>query len=201
MGTYRRGGVGVLAVVSAVAVVTGCSSGDGETSPARPAAVVTTSATTPLVTGGRSSSAPLPPTLPAAAVSTPPAGVVDEDTGETIGARKAPSWDAASRASALAAAETVMRAFARPRKGTADAWWARLEPLLTPDAAQDYAWVDPANVPVGVVRDGARIVDATSAAVARVEVPTDVGPYTVILSRTDADSAWLASRITPPGQG
>lgn len=138
--------------------------------------------------------------IPSGVLTAPPPGAIDEDTGETLTREAVPTWDAASRASAVAAAETVMRAFARPR-GSAEAWWEALEPLLTPEAARDYAWVDPANVPATRIGRGARITDATSAYVACVAVPTDAGTYTVILSRTDANAPWLASRLTPPGRG
>ena len=38
----------------------------------------------------------------------------------------------------------------------------------------------------------------TSAYIAGVEVPTDAGVYTVILSRVDGASPWLVERFTPP---
>jgi hypothetical protein len=125
-----------------------------------------------------------------------PEGVVDEDTGEVITARPVPTWDDASRDSALEAAQAAMTAFARPDLDH-DAWWAGLEPLLTQQAALDYAYVDPATVPATAVTGPATLAEETSAYVATVEVPTDAGLYTVVLTRQDADAPWLTVRIGP----
>ena len=92
---------------------------------------------------------------------------------------------------------STVAAFARPSLDY-DTWWAELSPLLTQQAQQDYAYVDPANVPATGVTGPAAVVDETSAYVASVEVPTDVGTYTLVLTRVDAASPWLASRFTPP---
>jgi hypothetical protein len=127
----------------------------------------------------------------------PPSGLVDADTGETVTPRPVPSWDQASKTSAARAAVTVMRAFARPQADY-DTWWAGLKPLLTEQAAEDYAYTDPANIPVRRVTGPGRLVDITSAYIARVAVPTDVGQWTVTLARTDAHAPWLGVRITPP---
>ncbi|QGU28153.1 hypothetical protein [Microbacterium oryzae] len=119
------------------------------------------------------------------------------DDGVEPGRHEAPEWDEASRQAVVDAAVAAMTAFARPSLD-ADAWWEGVEPLLTADAAQDYAYVDPANVPASAVTGPAVIVDDTSAYLAHVEVPTDAGAYTLILSREDAGSPWLVSRFTPP---
>lgn len=146
-----------------------------------------------------------PPPTPAS-TSTPldlgqftpaPAGAIDEDTGETITARPVPTWDQQSRAAVVEAAQTAMAAFARPSLDY-DTWWAELSPLLTQQAQQDYSYVDPANVPAAAVTGTGTLVDETSAYVANVQVPTDVGTYTLVLTRVDAASPWLASRFTPP---
>lgn len=128
---------------------------------------------------------------------TPPSGVIDEDTGEIVGVDPVPEWDEESRSSVVDAAETAMRAFAQPDLSYDD-WWVWVEPLLTQQAAQDYAHVDPANIPAHEVTGGGVIVEDTSAYVATVEVPTDVGAYRVLLIRQDADAPWLVSRLTPP---
>jgi hypothetical protein len=124
-------------------------------------------------------------------------GVVEEDTGATIGARPVPSWDTVSRAAALRAATRVMRAFARPR-APESRWWTDLEPLLSPQAQMDYAGTDPANVPVSRLSGHARVVQVPSTRVVRVQVPTDAGIYTVVLSRRDGVSPWLAEDLIPP---
>lgn len=125
-----------------------------------------------------------------------PDGVVDEDTGEVITDRPVPVWDEASRNAAVDAAHIAMAAFAHPDLDH-DAWWAGLEPLLTQQAALDYAYVDPANVPATAVTGPATVVEETSAYVATVEVPTDAGPYSIVLTRQDAAAPWLTARITP----
>ncbi|MBW9207953.1 hypothetical protein KV097_18600 [Mumia sp. zg.B17] len=128
----------------------------------------------------------------------PPSGLVDEDTGESVEPRPVPEWDDASRAAVVKAAETALRAFARP---TLDhqTWWTQLEPLLTPQAAADYSYVDPANIPALKVTGPGLIVLDTSAYVATVEIPTSVARYQLILTRKDAGAPWLTSRITPVG--
>lgn len=127
----------------------------------------------------------------------PPAGAIDDDTGEVVTPQPVPEWDQASRDAATETAITAVSTFVRPDLPY-DGWWAALEPLMSPQAAQDYAYVDPANIAPSTITGPAVIVDDTSAYVAGVEVPTSVGPYTVVLSRNDAASAWLAVQITPP---
>lgn len=139
------------------------------------------------------------PVLPSdlSAIPSATSGDVDEDSGETITPQPVPTWDEQTRHKANEAAEAAMTAFARPFLDY-PTWWAELSPLLTQQAQQDYAYVDPANVPAhGVVGD-ARITDQTSTYVATVTVPTDVGPYLVTVTRTDATAGWLVASITPP---
>lgn len=177
----RGKAIGGVAVVAAL-VLAGCAGQDEEAPPAPP------------------SSTPATPVTPDLDQFTPPpSGLVDEDTGETITPQPVPEWDETSRQSVVAAAETAMRAFARPDLDY-ETWWAELEPLLTPQAAEDYAYVDPANIPVREVTGQGTIIDDTSAYVAQVEVPTDAGRYWLILNRQDADAPWLVSRITPVEQ-
>lgn len=126
-----------------------------------------------------------------------PDGVVNEDTGEVVGAHPEPAWDEASRAAAVAAAGEVMGRFARPSLDH-ETWWAELEPLLSVEARDDYSFVDPRNVPASSVTSPALLVDDTSAYLAVVEVPTDVGVYTLTLSRLHDDAPWAAELIMPP---
>lgn len=177
----RGKAIGGVAVVAAL-VLAGCAGQDDEAPPAPP------------------NSTPATPVTPDLDQFTPPpSGLVDEDTGETITPQPVPEWNETSRQSVVAAAETAMRAFARPDLDY-DTWWAELEPLLTPQATEDYAYVDPANIPVREVTGQGTIIDDTSAYVAQVEVPTDAGRYWLILNRQDADAPWLVSRITPVEQ-
>lgn len=126
-----------------------------------------------------------------------PTGVVDEDTGEVVQDQDVPVWDEESRAAATKAARVAMTAFAHPEMDF-DTWWEQLSPLLTQQAQMDYAYVDPANIPARTVSGDPELVDETSVFVAHVQVPTDVGDYTLILTRADATSPWLTSRFTPP---
>ncbi len=127
----------------------------------------------------------------------PPPGYLDVDTQETASPVKVPSWDSGSRTDVVESAENAMRAFARPGMDR-DTWWAELEPLLTQQAAQDYAYVEPSVIPAKKVNGPGELVDDTSAYVGFVEVPTDAGIYTIILNRSDADAPWLVSRFNPP---
>lgn len=151
-----------------------------------------------------------PVTLPSSVVvppvTTPPPvqpaptaqGHTDEDNEgvfETPGAY--PTWDAASRTAAKTAAVQAMGRFARPEI-SAQAWWREFAPLLTPAAAQAYAETDPASIPVRRVTGKARIVDDRTPFLARVSVGTDIGDYTVLLSRGGAGDPWLVERLTPP---
>ncbi|WP_152275396.1 hypothetical protein [Arthrobacter koreensis] len=90
-----------------------------------------------------------------------------------------------------------MSAFARPSLDE-DTWWAELGGLLNEEAAQDYAYVDPANIPATAVTGPGVLTDESSAYVGYVDVPTDAGVYRLILNRTDAVAPWLVSRISPP---
>jgi len=174
-----------------VGVVGACGGGGSTTREAPPNPTPTSAIPT--------SSPPSGPVLPTDLSTVPSAtsGDIDEDTGGTIAPQPAPTWDEQARHNANEAAEAAMTAFARPFLDY-PTWWADLSPLLTQQAQQDYAYVDPANVPAhGVVGD-ARITDQTSAYVASVTVPTDVGPYLVVVTRADATAGWLVASLTPP---
>lgn len=159
-------------------------------------------ATTVLLAAGCSSDPELSETPSVTAEATTPAspsttGAINEDTGEVVTTAPVPVWDDASRESAVTAAETVLSAFAQPDLSF-DQWWAQVQPLLDQKASRDYSYMDPAVIPVTEVTGEGTLLDEDSAYVARVEVPTDAGLYTVIMSRADANAPWLTSRITPP---
>ncbi len=145
-----------------------------------------------------STAAPGSPLPPGAALTPAPTGVGDDvNPLEPRTPIAVPTWDATSRAAGVAAAEAVVRAFADTAGGR-ERWWEGFAPLLSEQAQRDYAYVDPAAVPVQEVTGPGELVDDTSAYVARVEVPTDVGPYTVVLSRSAAAGPWLTERLVPP---
>ncbi|WP_275005007.1 hypothetical protein [Promicromonospora iranensis] len=126
-----------------------------------------------------------------------------EVTGEPEFDETAPSepveatWDESVRAAARDAALATIAAFAATDQ-TADAWWDGLEPLLTPQARPVYQDVDPRLVPVTEVTGDPEVTDETSTLLAEVAVPTDIGPYTVLLTRSDGAAPWLAEQIRPP---
>jgi hypothetical protein len=127
-----------------------------------------------------------------------PPGTVEYHDGTPIPPGEPdPVWDDASRAAAVAAATGAVAAFARPDLPY-ERWWAELAPALSVQAQMDYQYVDPINVPARAVTGPAVLVDEASASVAGVQVPTDVGPYTLTLSRDGAEAGWLVERITPP---
>lgn len=107
------------------------------------------------------------------------------------------TWDESVRKAARDAARATMTAFAATDR-TAAAWWDELEPLLTPQARPVYRDVDPRLVPVTEVTGEPEVTDETSTLLAEVAVPTDIGPYTVLLTRTDGAAPWLAEQIRPP---
>src|SRR5205823_2273695 len=98
---------------------------------------------------------------------------------------------------AVDAATRVMRMFARPDLSR-QYWFRELSPLLSPAAAQAYAGTDPGRVPAHRVTGAAELLPSTSGYIARVAVPTDLGRYTVTLSRKQQSGPWLAERLQPP---
>lgn len=107
------------------------------------------------------------------------------------------SWRPEDRRAAIKAGVRVMSLFARPDLER-QTWWDDLEPLLSDQAARDYAGVDPANVPVRQVTGPGRLVPLETALVTIVHVATDAGLYAVTLSRSPEHPQWRADRITPP---
>jgi len=172
----RRARLLVLAAAAAVTLTAGaCSSQSLEASP-----VETRPAPSPVPAA---SATPNPTASNLEQVDPPPA--------------PSPTWDTDSRDAAVEHAAAVMAAFARP-EADERSWWAELAPLLTLSAQDAYAFVDPANVPARQVTGAPVLVDESSAWLARVEVPTDVGTYDLLLVRDDGASPWLAEQITPP---
>lgn len=174
--------IGTVIVVTAAAVVlAGCT---GTASTPEPA---------PTPSGSTSG-----PVFPEPSQFTPaPRGVEDEDSGEIHEPRPVAVWDDESRKSAIAAADAAMRAYARPDLGL-DAWWAALQPLLDQKATADYAYMDPSRIVASSITGPAVITDESSGYVAYVDVPTNAGTYSLILSRADAEAPWLASRFIVP---
>lgn len=111
-----------------------------------------------------------------------------------------PTWSAEARKSAVNRAEEAMTAFTSTDT-SADAWWKGLKKHLSQTARSDYSGTDPRNVPAREVTGQGKLVDDSSAYLARVRVPTDIGGYEVLLSRTGNAGPWMVERMTPPEGG
>lgn len=172
---------GAVTVALALMLGTGCSEG-------------TVAGTTTTSTGSSSSSSAGTTTSTTSSWSTS-SGPNDEEI-EHPDAGTSPTWDDQARDDAVAAAEEVLTAFARPTLSQGS-WWHDLGPMLTPAARETYRYVDVAQVPVTRVRGHGRLVEEQSAYLARVEISTDAGPYRVLLTRTEQGAPWLAERIEP----
>jgi len=120
----------------------------------------------------------------------------DGTTGEPPTAGRL-GLDESSRSAALELAGEAMVRYARPDMHF-EVWWADLMPLLSAQGAAAYATVDPANIPVRAVTGPSTLPEWTTPEVARVSVPTDVGAYLVIVSRTDLDPVWRVERFAAP---
>lgn len=105
--------------------------------------------------------------------------------------------DDAARKSALTKGETVMSLFVR-RDLPAKQWFSELSPHLTTSLAQAHQYTDPVNVPATAVTGSPNLTPASGPQLARVNVPTDVGGYLVILTRTDSQPEWRVDRIIQP---
>jgi hypothetical protein len=172
--TIRQGAV-VAAAVIALGSLTACGASDN------PGAAPPSAA---------QSSAPSPAPTPT---------LTDPDTGEGTAPDllPSPSTDAASDAAALALATKAMTAFARPQV-PAPQWWADLLPFLSNPARRAYADTDPANVSAHGVTGPATLAAPVSGYLATAQVPTDVGVWTLLLSRPGQNAPWNVERFTPP---
>lgn len=185
-----------------MALTTGCSS-DGHTSePVPEAGATATVQETPdraEKTSPNEENTPLIPAEILEGMEFAPDDALEAFDDGSVGAQlgDGPALDDASKASALETATTVMQLFARPDIPD-EQWLQELVPHLTFDAVQMYQYVDPQNVPVREVTGEASITPGSSGLVARVNVPTDIGGYLVILARDENHPNWEADRLIPP---
>lgn len=168
-----KGAIAAIIIGAALATLTACLS-----------ATPTMGSTTP-----PSSSATARPTPTG---SIPPDGLDADEILPT-----APPATTASIRAAETLAGQVMTAFARP---TVDptTWINGLYPYLTQSAAAAYSGTDPAQVPVTTILGQGSVVEGSTAYALVVRVPTNIGEYTISLTRKNASDPWLAERITPP---
>lgn len=107
-------------------------------------------------------------------------------------------WDDTVEQAAAEAAIATMTAYVGRGSVNRDEWWQNLAPHLDAIATRDYAWLDPANIPANQVTGPAVITRGETPTLAYAEVPTDVGAFSLTLSRKDGASPWEAGRIEPP---
>jgi len=123
--------------------------------------------------------------------STAPTSPIDD--GEVVAA---PEAGADSQRDAIEAATEAMKAFAQPQL-SADDWWAQMLPLLSQQGGVAYEGTDPAQIPAHQVTGAAIVLTDSTDVSLIVQVPTDVGPYNITLTRPNASAPWLADRIRP----
>ena len=141
-------------------------------------------------------SAPPQPATSATSTATAPSG--PNDVAADLPSPVAyPTEDGASRAAAEAVAGAAMTSFVRIDL-PADAWLDQLSPRLTGDAVSAFYGTDPLEVPARQVTGPPRWDGSTSAYLATVVVPTDVGNYRVLLIREGQGAPWLVQNISPP---
>lgn len=197
--TARHLRAALYLAVAAVALA-GCAGAQPAqpgTDPASPSAETSSPPGQSPTAGSDGALSPVPEDVDLDELELAPDGAIDEDTGEVIQSEAPPVWDESSRAAAIAAAEAVISAFASTDLDY-DSWWQQLAPTLEYETQLDYAYVDPANIPVSKVTGPGTIVDDSSTYVAYVDVPTDVGTYQVWVTRQSASAPWLGVKIIHP---
>jgi hypothetical protein len=137
---------------------------------------------------------------PAPAILTSSSGLVDQRASSNAGQsrRARSSWDAASQAGAVTVARDGLSAYARADDVPPEKWWAALSPRLSPAAKAALGRESPGTGALTEVLDGGRVVSTPDTDLALTSIPTDVGAYSVLVSRGGPSGRWLIERITPP---
>ncbi|MGZ4533836.1 MAG: hypothetical protein ACXVXP_16005 [Mycobacteriaceae bacterium] len=124
-------------------------------------------------------------------------------TSESSAASNSPSPTLTATAPAgtpLGAGERVWAAFSH-RGVSYEAWWARLEPLLSEAARAVYVYDDPSKIPsmtiTGKIHLAAK-APAEARYTAEVVVPTSKGVFGLDLERREIGSPWLLYAIKFP---
>jgi hypothetical protein len=139
-----------------------------------------------------------PPSTTATTPATLSAGGKSQAPGGTAPATLGIAWDEPSKTAALETATKAMKLYARPTV-TDKVWIQELGQLLTAQAAADYQYVDPANIPVNKITGTGQLkIDERNGFGCHVVFPTDAGDYDVQLLRSAADKPWQVNRFTPP---
>jgi hypothetical protein len=108
------------------------------------------------------------------------------------------TWDVASHTAAEQAAKKVLTTWSRPTLAY-EQWWAELEPLLSPEGQESYAYTDPANIPALTITGPGVESNNDNPYVVTVTFPTNAGDFGVDLSRTGIPGTWIAENIIFPG--
>jgi hypothetical protein len=126
------------------------------------------------------------------------------DAGGPPAGSASATWDTDSRQAAATTGVAGVAAFIR-KDLDPPAWAAGLAGLLSEAARAAYLgddpqvpWTDPANVPGEQVTGAPVAREGDSPYLAEVQVPTDAGTYSVLLSRDDG-GGWLVERYEIPG--
>lgn len=192
-------GPALRAAILSLVLLAGCAAPADQHNPTpapSSAADTSTRANDPAPIGDEDTT-PQPVTIPDLDQFTPaPTGQIDEHSGETVTAEPVPTWDTAAQAEALTAATKAMKTFARPHLDYTS-WWADFAPLVTPSASESFSYIDPANISPTKVTDDPSVKVATSAYVVTIEVPTDTGPWHIVLTRRMGGAPWLVASMTP----
>ena len=117
--------------------------------------------------------------------------VIPDDTPAPHDQEKASSPSPSAGTNSLATA--AMRSFCHPERSR-EAWIAGLDPYLTLAAASVYATVQPSRVACTRVTAAPRPGEGDGFT-RLVTVPTDAGPYRVMVTRASASERWLVFRI------
>lgn len=117
----------------------------------------------------------------------------------TVTPSKSPEWDSRGHSAAQAAGAKLLRTWSRSTMAY-DAWWADLEPLLSPEARAVYSYTDPASIPaLKITGDGAE-TNNDNPFLVTITFPTTKGRFGVDLSRTSLNGKWIGESIIFPGE-
>ncbi|POH72198.1 hypothetical protein [Arthrobacter glacialis] len=106
-------------------------------------------------------------------------------------------WDEPSKAAALKSAAAFMTSFARPELSAQD-WYTQIYPLTDVSYGKALFGTNPARVTASAVTGEAVLsIDLDNGFAVWATVPTNTGPWSVQLRRTDAAAPWLAINAHP----
>lgn len=160
-----------------------------------------------MIRGGALTPAAGPAAPPAAASSTVPAATATPTQPCVLSCGDTPQadmeavppllWDEQSKAAALQSAAKFMTAFARPDLSSQD-WYTQIYPLTDSAYGKALFGTNPARVTASQVTGEAVLsIDPENGFAVWATIPTNTGPWSVQLRRTDAAAPWLAINAHP----